>query len=431
MSSTLLITPGSLGGTIDIPPSKSHTLRSILFGSLGVGKTVIHGYLHSPDTWSMVEAIRALGAPIEVNDTTITIMGLEGKLRSCENVIDAGNSGQVLRFVGCLAALLPTYTVVTGDYSIRHNRTVQPMLCALSQLGAFATSTRLEGMAPIIIRGPFQAGYAKLSGIDSQPISALLIAASFLQGTTHLEVTEPGEKPWIDLTLSWLKKLGGSIVHQNYERYTIIGPMSYPGFTFTVPGDFSSAAFPLVAALITRSTLTLNHMDLDDMQGDKKIVEVLQKMGAQITYNSLQKTLTVIPSTQLQGITIDANQMIDAVPILAVLGCFAQGKTTLTNASIARCKESDRLSAITRELRKMGAQIEEKDDGLIITPTLLQGASMCSHCDHRIAMALSVASLGARGRSQIEGVDCIAKSYPHFATHFRGIGAQMECTSCI
>ncbi len=432
MGSTLQITPSILSGAIDIPPSKSHTLRAIVFGSLGIGTTVIHGYLHSPDTWSMIEAMRALGVSIEVSDTSITITGLEGELRPCENVIDAGNSGQVLRFVGSLAALLPTYTMITGDPSVRHNRPVLPMLLALAQLGAFATSACLNGTAPIIVRGPMQAGYAKLSGEDSQPVSALLIAASFLKGTTHLEVTEPGEKPWIDLTLSWIKKLGGNVAHHHYESYTITGPLSYPGFTFTVPADFSSAAFPLVAALITRSTLTLNHMDFDDMQGDKNLIDVLQKMGAQIVYNSSQKTLAVNSTSQLQGMTIDANEMIDAVPILAVLGCFARGKTILTNASIARRKESDRLAAITSELRKMGAQIEEKEDGLIITPTALQGASLRSHSDHRIAMALAVAGLGARGSCQIAGVECIGKSYPDFASSFQKIGAQMEWTaSCI
>lgn len=428
MPSIFKISPSVLKGSIDIPPSKSHTMRAILFGSLGVGKTVIEGYLKSPDTWAMVEAMRTFGAQIDVRDTALIISGLEGKLRACENVIDAGNSGQVLRFVGCLAALLPTYTVMTGDHSIRHNRPVLPMLEALTQLGALAVSSRLDGMAPIIVRGPIQAGYAKLPGEDSQPVSGLLIAAAFLHGTTHLEVTQPGEKPWIDLTLAWLNKLGARVTHQNYERYTITGPLSYPGFSLTVPGDFSSAAFPLVAALITQSSLTLNNLDLDEVQGDKKMIDVLENMGASLIYNRIGKALTVYPTKRLQGVTIDANEIIDAVPVLAVMGCFAEGKTEIINAAIARHKESDRLRAITSELRKMGACIEEHEDRLIITEAPLKGATMSSHSDHRIAMALSVAALGAKGDSRIEGVECIAKSYPGFSVAFQSLGAQMEET---
>lgn len=420
---TFKVTPSRLEGTIEIPPSKSQTMRAILFGSLGRGETKIHHYLNSPDAHSMVEAMRQLGVPIHLQNETIIIQGVDGHLKACENIIDSGNSGQVLRFIGSLAALLPSYTILTGDHSIRHNRPVQPLLSALAQLNAFAVSARLDGMAPIIIRGPMQPGHATLSGEDSQPVSGLLIAASFLNGTTHLTVTNPGEKPWIDLTLSWLKRLGGKVVHQNYEHYTIQGPLHYSGFEMKVPGDFSSAAFPLIAAVITQSTLTLENIDMEEVQGDKKIVDLLVQMGARLKVD--HNTVTIYPST-LTGRVIDANDIIDAIPILAVLGCFAKGQTEIVNAAIARKKESDRIHAITTELRKMGARIEEKEDGLIIQPSPLSGATVASHADHRIAMALIVAALSARGSSTIEGTACIAKSYPSFFVDFKRIGARME-----
>lgn len=400
-------------------------MRAILFGSLGSGKTEIYHYLNSPDTACMIEAMRSFGAQITVTNEKIEIWGLAGKLKSCENVIEAGNSGQVLRFVGSLAALLPTYTVITGDHSIRHKRPVDPLLSALTQLNAFAVSSRLDGMAPIIVRGPMQPASATLAGEDSQPVSGLLIAASFLPGITRLTVTNPGEKPWIDLTLSWLKKMGAEVANHNYEQYTIKGSLAYKGFQTAIPGDFSSAAFPLAAALATQSTLTLENIDFEDIQGDKKIIAVLSQMGARFESDPKRKTLTIEPSA-LRGTTIDANDIIDAIPILAVIGCFAEGKTEIINAAIARKKESDRIHAIAVELRKMGAQIEEKEDGLLITPAPLKGAAMASHADHRIAMALSVAALGANGNSSISETQCIAKSYPSFISDFQKIGGDMH-----
>ncbi len=257
-------------------------------------------------------------------------------------------------------------------------------------------------------------------------MSGLLIATSFLKGTTQLTVTDPGEKPWIDLTLSWLKRLGGQVVHENYERYTIQGHLRYNGFEMTIPGDFSSAAFPLVAAILTNSTLTLENLDYEDSQGDKKIVEILKEMGAHLEIHQEEKRITVRAGPVLKGITIDANAIIDAVPILAVLGCFSSGKMEITNAAIARKKESDRLHAISTELRKMGAQIEEREEGLIIHQAHLKGASLNSHADHRIAMALAVAAMGAKGSSTIHNCGCIAKSYPSFVDDFRNLGAEIH-----
>ncbi len=221
------------------------------------GNSIIRHFLHSPDTTAMIYAMRSFGAQLELAENEMRVRGLNGKLASAENVIDSGNSGQVLRFVGALAGLCPAYTIITGDHSIRHNRPVRPMLDALTQLGCLAVSSRLDGYAPIIIKGPMQPGHAKLSGEDSQPVSGMMIAASFLPGKTTLEVTNPGEKPWIDLTLFWLKKLGIEVMHENYAKYTIAGHARIDGFSLSIPGDFSSAAFPIAAALVTNSELTL------------------------------------------------------------------------------------------------------------------------------------------------------------------------------
>jgi 3-phosphoshikimate 1-carboxyvinyltransferase len=420
------ILPSTLKGVVAIPPSKSHTLRAILFAAMANGTSEIRSFLHSPDATAMIEAMRAFGAKIDITAEYLRICGLAGKLEPTENVIDAGNSGQVLRFVGALAALSSAYTVITGDHSIRHNRPVKPLLKAISQLGALAESSRLNGYAPIIIKGPMQSGKTHLSGEDSQPVSGMLIACSFLKGKSTIEVTNPGEKPWIDLTLFWLKKFGIYITHQDYASYTVPGNARIEGFNTTIPGDFSSAAFPIAAALVTHSELTLTNIDMRDCQGDKKLIEVLQEMGAGIDIDDAKKTLHVRKGVKLRGIRIDINDFIDAAPILSVIGCYAEGTTEIINASIARKKESDRLHAMATELKKMGASIEEKPDGLVIAHSPLHSAHLSSWRDHRIAMSLSIAALGAQGQTLIEGAECVSKTYPAFAHDLRTIGAAIE-----
>ena len=416
------IRPGPLRGTIQIPSSKSHTLRSLVFALMAQGKSRILHPLPSPDTFAMLSAIRSLGAKIDMDQEALIVEGTGGKLQPAEDIIQCGNSGQVLRFIGALAALSPSYTILTGDLSIRHQRPVLPLLEALTQLGALAVSSRLDGYAPIVVRGPLKGGKATLSGEDSQPVSGLLMLGAFVP--LELEVKNPGEKGWIRLTLHWLERFGIPYEHRNFEHYKMKGGARLKAFDYAVPGDFSSAAFPLVAALLTHSEITLENLDLTDVQGDRAIVALLESMGAHFT--SDRSKLTVKQSTSLQGIRIDVNDLIDAVPILAVVGCFAKGQTEIFNGAIARKKESDRIHSIAIELKKMGAQIEEKPDGLLIRPAALRGsADLQAHSDHRLAMALAVAALAAEGESTIHGVECTAKSYPTFFDDFQKLGAQM------
>jgi len=420
------IKPSSLSGTLEIPTSKSHTLRAILFGMMGKGKTIVRKYLQSPDAIAMIEAIKNFGAKVEMFPDRIEIEGVSSELQVADDVVYSGNSGQVLRFIGALAALLPTYTILTGDHSIRHNRPVKPLLDGLKSLGVFAQSMRLDGFAPIIIKGPMLGGKAHLDGKDSQPVSGLIIASSFAKGKTQIHVENPGEKPWIDLTFHWLDYLGLPYDHQNYTNYQIPGGGSYNGFDYTVPGDFSSLAYPLVAAIITDSEVTLNNVDMNDIQGDKKLIDVLIAMGAKITIDKENRKLNVLKGGQLKGMSIDINDFIDAVTILAVVGCFAKGTTEIHNAIIARSKECDRIHAITTELKKMGADIEEKEDGLIVRTSPLRGVALETYRDHRMVMSLSVAAMGAKGETLICGTKCVTKTYPNFAEHFQLLGADLK-----
>lgn len=417
------IKPGKLHGHLKVPSSKSHTIRSLLFALMAKGKSRISQPLPSADTFAMLDAIRHLGAKIDMEGGALIVEGVAGKLRPAEDIIQCGNSGQVLRFIGALAALSPSYTALTGDLSIRHNRPVQPLLDGLTQLGALAVSTRLDGFAPIIVKGTVKKGKATISGEDSQPVSGLLMLGAF--SPLELHVKNTGEKPWIALTLSWLDRFDIPYENHNFEHYKTKGKTRLDAFEYTVPGDFSSAAFPLIAALITQSEITLDNIDMNDVQGDKAIIKTLESMGARFERHGSK--LTTKKTTGLKGARIDVNDFIDALPILAVAACSASGKTEIVNAEIARRKESDRIHCIAHELKKMGANIEELPDGLLIRPAKLHGAlNLDSHHDHRLAMALSVAALGAHGDSEIRGVECTEKSYPTFFDDFKKMGAHME-----
>lgn len=411
-----------LQGIITIPPSKSHTLRAILFASLAKGTSKIHHYLHSPDTTAMINACSLLGAKITVNTDLLIIEGTSGKPSVPDNIIDSGNAGIVYRFIAAIASLISGYTVITGDHSIRSNRPIQPLLDALTQLKTFAVSTRENSYAPIIIKGPLQPGKTSLTGEDSQPVSGLLIAAAFAKGQIDITVKNPGEKPWIDLTLDWFKRLKIPYINDHYEHYVMYGNTQYDGFEYTVPADFSSAAFPIVAALITQSEITLQHIDMNDIQGDKAIIPVLQEMGANIIYDDQKHLLHIHKSSQLIGKTINVNDFVDAIPILSIIGSVAKGTTHIMGGAIAKHKESDRLVAMTTELRKMGVDITDTEDGLIIHQSPIKGAEVKSYHDHRIAMSLAIAGLIADGDTIIKNSECVAKTFPDFAKHMSALG---------
>lgn len=415
-----------LAGEITIPPSKSHTLRAILFASFANGQSKIYNFLPSPDTNAMVNACTLLGATIRINDLRqeIIIIGNSGKLTRPRELINAGNSGQVLRFIAAVSALTNDYVSITGDNSLKTNRPIQPLIDGLTGLGVFAKST--NGFAPVIVKGPLQGGITTLDGEDSQPVSGLLIASAFARNKTYINVLNPGEKPWVDLTLAWFTRLGINFERQGYTHYVMHGNSTIEGFEYMVPGDFSSCAFPLVAALITNSEITLCNLDLNDCQGDKALIYVLQTMGANICINSQQKKVHVKKSNYFAGKEINVNNFIDALPILTVIACFAKTETIITGAAIARKKESNRCAVIANELKKMGAQVIEHEDGLIITPSQLKGAKVISHRDHRIAMALMVAGLASEGETIVDDPKCIEKSYPNFVKNLQGIGASIE-----
>ncbi len=414
----------SLQGKIEIPASKSHTLRALIFATIAKGKSIIKNPLNSPDADVCAKACQLLGAKISRKGKNWKLEGTAGNLKTPKEEINVGNSGITLRFITGVASNCKGKLLITGDASIQSNRPMQTMIEALNKLGAKASSLKNNGYAPISVQGPLKGGFTTVEGHDSQPVSGLLIGSLLAEKDTEIKVVNAGEKPWVGMTLHWFDMLGLKYVNKDYEYYKIPAKQEIKPFTKHVPWDFSSAAFPLAAAIITpNSKLELLGLDMTDCQGDKELVNVLKMMGANI---EIKKESITIKSSSLKGIEIDINDFIDAVPILAVIGCFAEGKTIIKNAGIARHKESNRLSAMESELKKMGAKIKQTSDGLIIEKSELKGAVVESYNDHRIAMALAIAGLAAKGTTIVKNTDCIAKTFGNFSETMRRTGAKIR-----
>jgi len=416
---TITIASSSLKGSLRIPSSKSQTLRAILFASFADGASVLTRPLMSSDTEKMIEACVRFGAKIQIEGERLMIEGNGGVFPGREIVCDVGNSGIALRFLAGMAALGSSPVTLTGDASLCR-RPMTVLGEALKDLGAEVSYRGVEGFAPLTVRGPFRKSAVKLPGHDSQPVSALLIASSLLGRDMTIEVVECGERPWIDMTLHWLKARGVQVA-QKGGTFHVFGK-GWSSFDYTVPGDWSTAAFPIGAALVTGSKLCLEGLADDPCQGDRKIISILESMGAKF---QKAEVLKVLPSRQLHGIALDVNDCIDTLPILAVLGCYAKGTTKLYNAAVAKTKECDRIACLAEELGKMEAHIRSFDDGLLVEGGQLRGAVVDSHGDHRLAMALAVAALGADGPATIRGVECIAKTYPDFTREMARLGARL------
>ncbi len=416
------IVPSALHGRIVLPASKSHTLRAILFASLADGVSQIDNILDSPDTEAMIRACQMLGATILRNNASLEIYG-GIDLDKAAGHIEAENSGIVLRFMAAVASLGRGIFHISGDESCKTRRPCRPLLDGLSQLGAKCSSN--GDYAPFTVQGPITAGKVVVDGSDSQPVSALMIAASMLKGTTQIQVNNIGEKPWLAMTLYWLRRLGVGYEENGKNCYSIHGQGHINPFSYRVPADFSSCAFPLVAAILTESELVIEDVDLDDVQGDKVILSILEQMGAKFLIEN--SAIHIRGPQKLYGCDIDVNDCIDALPILSVVGCYAEGQIRLYNGAIARNKESDRIASMKQELTKMGADCIEHPDGLTIRQSKLHGASLYAHNDHRVAMALTVAALAAKGKSTLDGGECVQKTYKNFFLEIQRLSGVTVC----
>jgi len=417
----LIVEPSTLKGEVLIPASKSHTMRALVIASLAEGASEIANPLDSLDTRAMVDACRALGAQIDTADVW-TVTGTGGRPATPADIVDVKNSGTTIRFILSAAALAEGATVLTGDASIR-KRPAGPLVRALTDLGAEAFSTRGDDCAPFVVRGRLKGGKTKLAATSSQYLSSLLLACPLAANASVIELTELNETPYVRITLDWLNRRGIRYEEEGLRRFRIPGGQQYNGFKRQVPGDFSSATFFAVAAAATESDLTLQGLDMDDAQGDKEVVRMLDAMGAAVVVGTNDIR---IRRGELKGNTLDLNATPDALPAMAVAAALAEGETRLVNVPQARIKETDRLAVMASELAKMGAEVAELEDGLVIKGGRLKGAEVSGHHDHRIVMALAVAGLAARGTTTIDTAESAAVTFPNFVDLMTSLGADMR-----
>jgi 3-phosphoshikimate 1-carboxyvinyltransferase len=321
------------------------------------------------------------------------------------------------------ASLAEGTTVLSGDRQIVR-RPVQPLIEALNDLGAEVYSTRHNGLPPIVVKGRLRGGKTRLRGIISQYVSSLLIHCPLIERDSEFEVYDVHEKPYIQMTLKWLDRQGIRYeASEDLTRFKLFGGQAYQGQEVTIPGDFSSATFFLIAGVLCDADITLLGLDMQDVQGDKKIVAYLQEMGADIRF---ENDGLRVRRGSLRGIEIDMSDTPDALPAMAVAGCFAQGRTVLRNVANARLKETDRISVMAGELRRLGARVEELPDGLIIHESKLMGGPVRGYGDHRVVMSLAVAGMAIPGRMEVDTAEAVDVTVPNFLELIQGLGGKMD-----
>jgi 3-phosphoshikimate 1-carboxyvinyltransferase len=396
-----------LEGTVTAPPSKSHTHRAIIIASLADGRTTIRNPLMCDDTAATIEACGRFGAKLVVAEG-LQITGVNGKPKRSDLEVHVRNSGTTMRFMAAVFALCEGATTLTGDESLR-TRPIAPLLKSLADLGAKrAKSLNNDGNPPICVAGKMKGGRTTMDGHSSQFVSALLLACPLAKFDSDVTVQAMNSRPYVSMTLEHMGRCGVRVINRNLEKFFIPAGQSYRAGDYTVPGDYSSAAFLRAAAVMTDSDIEIRGLDLEDVQSDRAFSGMIAQMMSPGETN------------------VDLRDNPDLLPILAVAACSAEGITVLRNAPHARKKESDRISAICSELRKMGADIEEFADGMKVQNSKLKGAEVNGHGDHRIVMALAVAGLAAEGRTIINGADVISKSYPGFVKDLKQLGANIR-----
>jgi len=422
------ITQSTVGGTVQAPPSKSYTHRAILAAGYAGGATV-RDPLVSADTKATMHAVEAYGGRVDRHDDRLDVTGFDGRPEVPDDVIDCANSGTTMRLVTATAALGDGLTVLTGDDSLR-SRPQGPLLDAIDQLDGRAESTRGNGQAPLVVGGPVDGGRVSIPGdVSSQYITALLMAGAITDGGIEIALeTELKSAPYVDITLEVLEGFGID-AESTTEGFVVAGGQSYDpdGGEYTVPGDFSSISYLLaMGALAAPDGLTVTGA-YPSAQGDAAIVDVLQRMGADLTWDREAGEIDVTRS-DLTGVEVSVADTPDLLPTIAVLGAVADGTTRIVDCEHVRYKETDRVAAMAESLTAMGASVEEEHDTLTIhgSDSDLDGTTVDGRADHRIVMSLSVAGLVADGTTTVEGIEHVDVSFPGFFDELEALGAAVE-----
>lgn len=400
--------------TVRVPGSKSITNRALVLAALSESGCTLHGALRSEDTEVMVEALRALGFGVDTDwdhdriqvrrsAATPTIAAREANLF-------VGNSGTSMRFLAAMVSLGAGHYRLDGVPRMRE-RPIEDLLVALRQLGVDAQSEAGTGCPPIVIQTTgLRGGEVRIRGdVSSQFLSGLLMAAPLAQRDITIAVEGVlVSRPYVDMTTAMMRDFGAHL-KQHDESFQIPGNQHYQRAEFTIAADASAASYFFGAAAITGGSITID-IARKPYQGDIEFVTVLEQMGCKVTREGDRLT---VRGGKLHGVDVDMNPISDTVMTLGAAACFAEGPTTIRNVAHIRHKETDRITALAAELRKLGVSVVEFPDGLRITPAPLHGAEIDTYNDHRMAMSLALVGLKVSG-VVIRNPACVAKTYPEF-----------------
>ena len=416
-----------------MPGSKSHTIRALLVAALAGGGSCVTGALDSQDTAACIRILRELGVEIDVERAdgtagglTLRVTGRDGRFAQPDGPLDCGNSGTTLYLALSAAALQGFPVTFTGDEQLQR-RSAGPLLAALESMGARVERQGSRDCVPLTLTGPIEGGAVSIECPTSQYLSSLLLAAPLTPRGMQIDVPLLNERPYVELTLSWLAGQGVAYERDGWRRFSVPGGASYRGFERRVPADFSSATFFLAAAAVTGSRLALGGLDMDDSQGDREVVRILERLGCSV--ETADQRVTIAGSgapTGLAGGEIDLNAIPDALPALAVVGTTCTEPLRLTNVPQAREKETDRIAVMARVIGDLGGHAEELPDGLVVHPRRLRGGTVDSAGDHRVAMAAAVAGLCAEGPVTVTNAGVAGITFPGFFELLASAGARVE-----
>ncbi|WLT05993.1 3-phosphoshikimate 1-carboxyvinyltransferase [Gilliamella apis] len=408
-------------GTINLPGSKSVSNRALLLSALSQGKTRLTNLLDSDDVRYMLDALKALNIKYHLSDdrTICDIEGVGGKLHSAHPLeLFLGNAGTAMRPLAAALCLADNNIVLTGEPRMKE-RPIGHLVDALRQGGAKIDYLENEGYPPLHIHGGFTGGKIAVNGsVSSQFLTALLMTAPLASNDT--EITIIGDlvsKPYIDITIKMMAMFGVSVINNQYQTFVIKANQTYqsPG-SYLVEGDASSASYFLAAAAIKGGTVRVTGVGKKSLQGDTQFAHVLEKMGAKITWADDYIECT---HGELNGVDMDMNHIPDAAMTIATTALFADGTTTIRNIYNWRVKETDRLSAMANELRKVGATVEEGEDYITITPPAkLNHAEIKTYNDHRMAMCFSLVALSDTPVTILDP-KCTMKTFPDYFEQFK------------
>lgn len=416
--SDVKLKPSRLCGSVTAPPSKSAAHRAILCAALAKGISVIQNIALSDDMRATIGAIQAMGATVQYENQTLQIDTTGSWAKSAQ--IDCGESGSTLRFFIPVAAALGMHAEFIG-----HGRLPQrPIGVYLDCLPTHGVTCQTEGGLPFQISEQLTPGQFVLPGnISSQFITGLLLALPLLDGDSKLELSSPLESAaYVDMTIAIQREFGVQI-EPTGTGWHICGSQNYTPRSYTVEGDWSQAAFFLAAGALG-GELSISGLNRNSTQGDKAAEQLFARFGADVAW---KENILTVKNHSLHGMEIDAAQIPDLVPILAATAALCEGKTRIYHAERLRIKESDRLAAMADGLTKLGAKIQQTEDGLLITGVpMLQSGSVQGYNDHRIVMSLAIAALSAGGEVCISDAQSIDKSYPNFFADYTMLGGNAD-----